>query len=133
MKVKKDFIAWVKAHKKQLVATGVSITTIVLIVVGIKNKSEIIRLWGILQERMERGEIYSSKWFDTATNAELDFEREKVRLAYCSSGGDIHTASILQNLLWRFDDEMSKRAWGDEIPRAPAFHRENGWYLPNDD
>lgn len=133
MKEKKDFVVWIKAHKKQLVATGVSITTIVLVVIGLKNKSEIFRLWGILQERIERGELYSTKWFDTATDAELDFEREKVRQLFCSSGKDIQVASYLQNLLWRFDDEMRKRAWGGEIPHAPAVHREHGWYLPNDD
>ncbi len=131
MKEKKDFISWIKAHKKQLVAAGVSITTIVLVVIGLNNKSEIFRLWSILIERIERGELYSAKWFDTATDTELDFEREKVRQAFCSSGKDIQAASYLQNLLWRFDDEMRKRAWGNEIPRAPAIHREHGWYLPN--
>lgn len=133
MEDKKDFIAWVKAHKKQLIITGVSITTIIAIIVGIKNKSEIIKLWNTLQERIKRGAIYSAKWLETASDAELDFEREKVRVAYCSAGTDDYAASYLQNLLWRFDKEMSKRAWGDETPHAPTIHREHGWYLPNDD
>lgn len=63
----------------------------------------------------------------------LDKEREKVRLMYCSSGDNFFEASRLQKLLWRFDDEMNKRAWGDEIPHAPSIHREHGWYLSNDD
>lgn len=133
MEDKKGFIAWIKAHKKQLILAGISITTVIAIVVGIKNKSEIIRLWNALQEKIKRGEIYNSKWLTTATDAELDIEREKVRVAYCSSGTDDHAASFLQNLLWRFDEEISKRAWGDESPHAPTIHREHGWYLPNDD
>ena len=133
MEDKKGFITWIKAHKKQLILAGISITTVIAIVVGIKNKSEIIKLWNALQEKIKRGEIYSSKWLTTATDAELDIEREKVRVAYCSSGTDDHAASFLQNLLWRFDEEISKRAWGDESPHAPTIHREHGWYLPNDD
>lgn len=133
MEDKKGFIAWIKAHKKQLILAGISITTVIAIVVGIKNKSEIIKLWNALREKIKRGEMYSSKWLTTATDAELDIEREKVRVAYCSSGTDDHAASFLQNLLWRFDEEISKRAWGDESPHAPTIHREHGWYLPNDD
>ncbi len=133
MKDKKTFIIWIKAHKKQLIAAGISITTLVLIVIGLKNKGEIVRLWCVLQERIRRGEPYSTKWFATATDAELDFEREKVRLAYCSSGEDVHTASFLQNLLWRFDDEKSKRAWSNETPHGPSTRREHGWYLFNDE
>lgn len=133
MEDKRNFIAWIKAHKKQLIIAGISITTLVAIVVGIKNKNEIIKLWGILQERLKRGCIYSVKWFSTATDEELDLERERVRVAYCSSHADGQTASFLQNLLWQFEDEISKRAWGDETPHAPTLHREHGWYLSNDD
>lgn len=133
MEDKKGFIAWIKAHKKQLILAGVSITTIIAIVVGIKNKSEIIKIWNTLQEKIKRGDIYSTKWLKTASDAELDLEREKVRVAYCSAGTDDHAASFLQNLLWRFDEELSKRAWEDETPHAPTIHREHGWYLPNDD
>ena len=133
MEDKKIFIVWIKSHKKQLILAGISITAIIAIVVGIKNKSEIIKLWKALQEKIKRGEIYSSKWLATATDAELDIEREKVRVAYCSSGTDDRAASFLQNLLWRFDEEISKRAWGDETPHAPTIHREHGRYLPNDD
>ena len=68
-----------------------------------------------------------------ATDAELDVEREKVRLAYCSSKDNYSEVCRLQNLLWRFDKEMHKRAWGDEVPHAPRIQREHGWYLPNDD
>ena len=55
--------------------------------------------------------MYGSKWFETVTDDVLSTEREKVRLDYCASGDNFSEASRLQNLLWRFDKEMSKRAW----------------------
>lgn len=55
--------------------------------------------------------FYCSKWFENATDTELYMAREKVRLDYCSSGNDFKAACSLQNLLGRFDKEMSKRVW----------------------
>lgn len=75
----------------------------------------------------------SSKWFETVTDEASSTEREKVRSADCSSGDNFSETSGLQNLLWRFDKNMYKRVWGDEIPHAPSIHREHDWYLPNDD
>ena len=130
---KQAVIKWIKMHKAQLILAGISIPAIIALVLGLKNKDAIIKLWGNLQEEIKKANRYSSKWFETASDAELKLEREKVRLAYCSSGDDFSAASALQNLLWRFDKEMSKRAWGDKIPCPPSIHREHGWYLPNDE
>lgn len=76
---------------------------------------------------------YSDHWFKTASDTELNDEREKVRQAFCSAGDDMHRAIELENLLHRFDSELSERAWGSDTPRASSRHREHGWYLPNDD
>ena len=130
---KQDVIKWIKTHKTQLLLVGISIPALIALVLGLKNKFAIIKLWENLREEIKKANLYSSKWFETASDAELELEREKVRLAYCSSGDDFSAASSLQNLLWRFDKEMSNRAWGDEIPHAPSIHREHGRYLPNDD
>lgn len=35
---KKELIKWIKNHKKQLIFAGISITTLVCIILGIKNK-----------------------------------------------------------------------------------------------
>lgn len=129
---KQAVIKWIKMHKAQLILVGISIPAIIALVLGLKNKDTIIKLWRNLQEEIKKANLYSSKWFETASDAELKLEREKVRLAYCSSGDDFSAASALQNLLWRFDTEMSKRAWGNKIPCAPSIHREHGLYLPND-
>lgn len=130
---KQDVIKWIKTHKTQLLLVGISIPALIALVLGLNNKVAIIKLWENLREEIKKANLYSSKWFETASDAELELEREKVRLAYCSSGDDFSAASSLQNLLWRFDKEMSNRAWGDEIPHAPSIHREHGRYLPNDD
>lgn len=129
----KRFLVWVKKHKKQLIIIGIGIPTIIAVVLGIKNEEAIKELWASLKKALEECDLYSSHWFSTVSDETLDIEREKVRLAYCSSGDDFSEACRLQNLLWRFDDEISKRAWGAEIPHAPSIHREHGWYLSNDD
>lgn len=90
-------------------------------------------MWKKLNEEIEKTNIYSTKWFDTVSDDILNSERENVRLAFCSSGHDLSEACRLQNLLYRFDDELSKRAWGNETPYAPSIHREHGWYLFNND
>ena len=77
--------------------------------------------------------FYTERWFKTASDAELESEREKVRVASCSCGDDMNKAIELQNLLHRFDMVMSERAWGGETPKASTRHRGHGWYLPNDD
>lgn len=131
--IQPPFLAWVKVHKTQLILIGVSIPAIIAVALGLKNKEAIKALWNQLNGEIKKTNMYSSKWFETVTDDILRTEREKVRLDYCASGDNFSEASRLQNLLWRFDKEMSKRAWGDEIPHAPSIHREHGWYLPNDD
>lgn len=126
-------ISWVKAHKKQLILIGISIPAIIAVVLGIKNEDAIKSLWNQLNEEIKKDEMYTVGWFESVADEVLNKEREKVRVEYCSSGDDFVKASRLQNLLWRFDEEMSKRAWGNETPHAPSIHREHGWYLPNDD
>lgn len=131
-KNRKGFLRWVTSHKTQLILVGISIPTMIAVTLEVKNKDTIKILWKQLNEEIKKANMYSSKWFETVTDETLNTEQEKVRLAYCSSGNNFSEASRLQNLLWRFDKEMNKRAWGDEIPHAPSIHREHGWYLSND-
>ena len=129
----KGVSTWVKTHKKQLIVIGVSIVTITVSVLVLKNKDSIKGVWSNLSKEMKKAEMYTPKWFETVSDEVLDLEREKVRLEYCSSGRDFSKATRLQNLLWRFDKEMSKRAWENETPHPPRINREHGWYLPNVD
>ena len=76
---------------------------------------------------------YSSKWFDTVSDEVLKSEREVVRKQFCSAGDDFSLAVKLESLLRVFDAVLSKRAWGDEIPHGPGYHREHGYNLYKDD
>ena len=50
----KGFIAWVKAHKKQLIIAGISITAIIGVILGIKNKEALDELWKALKNSLEK-------------------------------------------------------------------------------
>ena len=76
---KNSVIAWVKEHKLQLLLAGVSITTVILTVMGIKNKDALTDLWKSLKKQIEKGALYSSKWFEKASLEELEKAREKVQ------------------------------------------------------
>ena len=62
---KKGLITWVKEHRTQLLFAGVSITTVIMTILGIKNKDAISALWESLKKEIEKGSLYSSKWFET--------------------------------------------------------------------
>lgn len=51
---KKGFIAWIKAHKRQLLIAGISVTTIIGIIIGLKNKESIKELWGALENSLSK-------------------------------------------------------------------------------
>ena len=78
------------------------------------------------------GNKYNSDWFSSASDDELSEERERVRLDY-SRADTLERANELYEALARFEEEMSKRAWGDETPHASLPHREHGWNLLKDD
>ena len=105
-----------KIDIKKILGIGVGVLTVAAsILVAFTNKDEF------------------SDFLENATDDELDAEREKVRLDYCNPDLDDDYRIRCQNKLRAFDSEMSKRAWGDEEPHAPNYHREHGWYLPNDE
>ena len=51
---KKGFIQWVKAHKKELVITGVSMAAIIAAIVAIKNKDSIVALRESLRKSIDK-------------------------------------------------------------------------------
>ena len=124
-----ELITWIKAHKPELIIVGISIPTIIAVALGIKNKDAIEALWNSLKTAIEERNMYSPKWFKSASDSVLHSERERVRLAYCSSGNDMSLATQLENLLSRFDKELSNRAWAGQTPSGPSYHREHGFNL----
>ena len=79
---RKDFIVWVKEHKTQIFLAGISVTTIVLTALGLKNKDAITELWNTLKKQIEKGALYSSKWFEKANLEELETARRLVQQDY---------------------------------------------------
>lgn len=51
---KKGFIAWVKAHKKHLFMAGISVTAIIGIIIGLKNKEAIKEVWESLENSLSK-------------------------------------------------------------------------------
>lgn len=47
---KKQVLDWIKAHKKQLIIAGISITTLVLFVLGLRNKDALAELYCSLEK-----------------------------------------------------------------------------------
>lgn len=130
---KDGFLSWIKEHKTKLLVAGISISALIAIVLGLKNKDEIKKVWDSIQKELNKPNPYSNMWLENAPKEEIDIIREEIRVAYCSSGDDFEKAAELQRLLGRIDKELSRRAWGDITPSGPSVHREHGWYLPNDD
>ena len=126
-------VKWIGNHKKQLLLIGIGSATILAVVAGVKNKEAVSELLKKIPKEVAEANRYSNKWFSEVSDSELEREREVVRKAFCSSGGDFEKSCKLQNLLYLFDDEMSKRAWNGETPHVSNIHREHGWYLFNDD
>lgn len=129
---KKGFITWVKEHKTQLLLTGISVTAILAALLGVKNKGAIKELWETLKKQIEKGTLYSSKWFEKANLEELETARKLVQQDYNNPSLDLDYRNYCWNLLNRFDDAISKIKWAGKEYGYPVHHS-NGWYLPSDD
>ncbi len=128
---KNSAIAWVKEHKLQLLLAGVSITTVILTVMGIKNKDVLTDLWESLKKQIEKGALYSSKWFEKASLEELEKAREIVQKDFNNPKLDLDYRNECWNLLNRFDNAIGKIKWNGKECGYPV-HSSNGWYLPSD-
>lgn len=128
----KGFIAWVKEHKTQLLLTGISVTIILATALGLKNKEAITKLWNTLKKQIEKGALYSSKWFEKANLEELETARSFVQQDYVNPSLDLDYRNYCWNLLKRFDNAIGKIKWAGKEYGYPV-HSSNGWYLPSDD
>ncbi len=52
MNEKHKFVNWVKDHKKQLLIAGISVTAVIGIIIGLKNKEAIKELWENLENSL---------------------------------------------------------------------------------
>lgn len=97
-KEQKGLLSWIKNHRNELIIAGISVTTIIIVALGIKNKDSIKAFWNNLREEIGKASIYSTKWFETVSDDVLNAEREKIRLDYCASGDNFSEACRLERL-----------------------------------
>lgn len=129
---KNELIAWVKAHKKQLLLTGISVSTLIMTILGIKNKDAINTLWKSLIEEIEKGPLYSAKWFSKATLEELHEHRKIIMQDNMNPNLDNDYRTRCRNLLPLFDNAIGRLQWAGKEIEFPV-HSSNGWHLPSDD
>ena len=61
MEDRKSLIQWIKEQKKQLIIAGISIGTLILIILGIKNRAAIKAVWGSLKGAVKQPSAELSK------------------------------------------------------------------------
>ena len=50
---KNEFMEWVKSHRKHLAVAGISVVAITGIVIGLRNRKEVVDLWSSLMESIK--------------------------------------------------------------------------------
>lgn len=129
---KKGFIAWVKENKVKILLAGISITTLIMTILGLKHKDAIIELWNSLKKELEKGTLYSAKWFEKASLQELQDARRIVELDHRNPELDLDYRNECWDLLKRFDKAIGEKQWQGKEYGYPV-HGKNGLYLLSDD
>lgn len=97
-KNKEGFIAWVKAHKEQLLIAGISATAIILIIIGLKNKENIKELWKTIENKISKApEIMPESSTIAQTTPPVIGETIPVR-KYTSPQGAFDVSQHIRNL-----------------------------------
>ena len=71
MKERKSMLKWIKEHKTELTIAGLSIGTLILIALGIKNRAVLNDIWKKLQEAIKASELKKTLTTAAASSAEL--------------------------------------------------------------
>lgn len=72
---KTDFMEWVKAHRKHLAVAGISVATIMGIVIGLRNRREVVNLWSSLMESIKNEPRQNSITLPDSTTTKLEATR----------------------------------------------------------
>ena len=144
---KKGFIKWIKEHKSQLALAGVSVAALIAMVLGLKNKDSITKIWMSLKDEIEKGKPLSAKWYEKADLKELKDVRDSVQKltieasaeefenavqkAYLNPELSLETRSRMWDLLPKLDNAIGKRQWAGKEYGFPV-KSEHGWHLPSD-
>lgn len=73
---RKSLISWIKEHKKELIFAGISIGTLILIILGIKNKAEIKALWDALRKVVKQP---TAKVTETVTKVAVEIPQDPIK------------------------------------------------------
>lgn len=76
MEERKSLICWIKEHKKELVVAGISTGTMILIVLGIKNRETIKAVWGSLKEAVKQS---AAEVTETVTKVTAEIPSEHIQ------------------------------------------------------
>lgn len=129
---KKEFVAWIKEHRKELTLAGMSVAVLIATVLGMKNKDTVAQMWKSLKELIEKGSVGSERWLRNADLETLEKARKAVQQDYMNPELDVDYRSSLYSVLRRFDEAIRIKRYGNQACGFPV-HSEHGWYLPSDD
>ncbi len=76
MRERKGLIRWIKEHKKELIIAGISIGTLILIILGIKNREMIKAVWNSLRKLVTHPDV---KVTETVTKVAVEIPQEPVK------------------------------------------------------
>lgn len=123
---KKGFIAWMKKHRKELIVTGISsITAMILVILGIKNKEAIKELWDSLEESIAKAPVISSDEVTAPATVQIaDVPLQEPILAtraYTSSQSQFDVDGCIRNLPegWHPSDKKIAEAASRGIELMP--------------
>lgn len=95
---KTEFIAWVKEHKKQLIFAGISVVTIIGVIIGIKNKEAIIDLWNSLEKKLTKVSEKLPESLNVEQITPYAFEEVKSVRSYTSPQEAVDVRRHIRNL-----------------------------------
>lgn len=131
-KEEQGFMAWIKANKESLLLAGLSITALIVTILGIKNKNAIAELWNSLKKELEKGSLYSAKWFENASREEKLAARNRIWQDYANPELEQGFRNQCKKLLDIIDADIEKRSRNGIEYQYPAYSA-NGPYLLSDD
>lgn len=91
MEERKGLICWIKEHKKELVIAGISAGTIILIVLGIKNREIIKAIWDSLKKAVKQPTV---KVTETITKVTVEIPQEHIQEAITAVASNTESLSF---------------------------------------
>ena len=115
-----------------MICAGVSLSVVLSTIVGLKNKDALTELWNSLKIKVEKGSMFSTKWFDKSSVEEINAARDLVQLDLNNPDLDLDYRDECRRLLGVIDNALYKKQDRGEAVGFPV-HTPHGWYLPSDD